>query len=82
MLRLPRIVAGRAGRGPSSVRTATCPSAPLRKPTTTVRLSLSYYTLRHQGLTTPDACTGVCDGWETAFEHLADLLAMQQATAH
>jgi uncharacterized protein YndB with AHSA1/START domain len=38
-------------------------------------------TLRHRGFIVSEACTSVCDGWESAFERLAALLAPERATA-
>jgi|ERR1700674_4250791 len=37
-------------------------------------------TLRHTGLDSRDACAGVCFGWESALERLAELLSAQATT--
>ena len=34
-------------------------------------------TLRHEGFVALEPCTGACIGWETSFEHLAELVSGQ-----
>ena len=35
-------------------------------------------TLRHSGLAAPGMCINTCIGWETSFERLAEILAMER----
>ncbi len=38
-------------------------------------------TLRHSGLTSRGVCAGTCIGWETSFQRLAELLAVDLGAA-
>jgi uncharacterized protein YndB with AHSA1/START domain len=38
-------------------------------------------TLRHEGFVAREPCTGACIGWETSFEHLAQLVSGQHTAS-
>ena len=61
-------------------QTAGAPGAPT---TVSYRLEAlegaTRITLRHSGVAAPQVCTNTCIGWETSFERLAEIMAIEHA---